>query len=86
MGFFIEQKYAEVQIFIFLDCRSSASFQKSYIFKNGWLSDGSTRSKTQKNVILDFYVFFLDNESLEVTVFFYRKLIGAKLRAWKIVD
>ena len=81
MGFFIGEKYAEVQIFIFLDFRSSVSFQKSYIFKNDRLSDGSTRSKTQKNKNLEFYVFFLDKESLKVTVLFYQKRIEAKRQA-----
>ena len=75
----MREKYVELQIFIFLGFRSSASVRKSIIFENCRLLKIGTRSKTQKNGNLDFCVFFPDKESLKVTVFFYQKRIEAKL-------
>ena len=57
-GFFKGKKYAEVQNSIFLSFRSSASVRKSIIFENCRLRKLDTQSKTQKNKIFDFCVFF----------------------------
>ena len=72
---------SSAELVLVLGFRSSTSFQKSSIFKNDRLSDGSTRSETQKNKNMDLCVFFLLKESLELTVIFYQKRIEANLEA-----